>query len=135
MTLTVTLTGYSTADQARTEAAAARRGALAAWQARCVQGYIAANLHTTIRMVDLCRVVQFGPYQFRRAFKERFGCTPQQYVIRRRVERAQSLMLLCDDSLSQISAECGFVDAFHFSNWFWRIVGERPGTWRRKRAR
>ena len=108
---------------------------MAAWQARCVQGYIAANLHTTIRMVDLCRVLQFAPDRFRRAFKEKFGYTPHQYVIRRRVERAQSLMLLCDDSLSQISAECGFADQFHLSNLFWRIVGERPGTWRRTHAR
>lgn len=135
--MTEALAEFSTADHPRrkTEAATSRRGVMAAWQARCVQGYIAANLHTTIRMLDLAGVVQFGPYRFKRAFKEHFGCTPHQYVIRKRVERAQTLMMICDDSLSQISVECGFVDQFHLSNLFYRIVGERPRTWRRAHAR
>jgi AraC family transcriptional regulator len=111
-----------------------RHGAMAPWQARCIQGYIAVNLHTTIRMVHLARVVNFGPLRLKRAFKEIFGCTPQQYVIRRRVERAQSLMLMSNDSLGQIAAECGFVDQSHLSNMFNRIVGTRPGVWRRMRT-
>jgi AraC family transcriptional regulator len=109
-------------------------GEMAAWQARCIEGYVAANLHTTIRMVDLAKVVQWGPYRFRRAFKAHFGCTPHQYVMRRRVERAQRLMMLSSDSLSQISAECGFANEFHLSNLFRKIVGGRPGTWRRSHA-
>ncbi|MGO9993052.1 MAG: helix-turn-helix domain-containing protein [Steroidobacteraceae bacterium] len=51
-----------------------------------------------------------------------------------RVERAQSLMLMSNDSLSQIAAECGFVDQSHLSNLFHRIVGTRPGAWRRIRT-
>lgn len=109
-------------------------GAMAPWQARCLQGYIAINLHTPIRMTDLARVVNFGPFRLKRVFKEVFGCTPHQYVIRRRVERARSLMLTSNDSLSRIAAECGFVDHSHLSNLFLRIVGTRPGAWRRIRA-
>lgn len=110
------------------------RSALAPWQARCIQGYIAVNLHTSIKIMHLARVVNFGPFRLKRAFKEIFGCTPHQYVIRRRVERAQSLMLVSNDSLSTIAAECGFVDQSHLSNLFQRIVGTRPGAWRRIRT-
>lgn len=112
-----------------------RRDLMAPWQVRCIQGYIAAHLHATIRMVDLAGVVQLGPYRFKRVFKASFGCTPHQYVIRRRVERARSLMIMSNDPLSQISAECGFVDQSHLSNLFHKIVGARPGTWRRIHAR
>lgn len=115
------------------EAIGGRSGALAPWQARCIQGYIAVNLHTSIRMMHLARVVNFGPFRLNRAFKEIFGFTPHQYVIRRRVERAQSLMLMSNDSLSQIAAECGFVDQAHLSNLFHKLVGTRPGVWRRTR--
>ena len=65
---------------------------MAPWQVRCLQGYIAAHLHTTIRTVDLARMAEMGPFRLKRAFKESFGCTPHQYVIRMRVERAQRLM-------------------------------------------
>lgn len=108
-----------------------RRGVMAPWQARCIQGFIAANLHATIRVMDLVRVVRFSPNRFDRVFKESYGCTPHQYVMRKRVERAQSLLLMCNDPLSQIAAECGFVDQSHLSNLFHRIVGESPGKWRR----
>jgi AraC family transcriptional regulator len=105
--------------------------AMAPWQARCIQGYIAVNLHAAIKTTDLARVVNFSPVRLHRAFKAIFGCTPHQYVIRRRVERVQSLMLMSDDSLGQIAAECGFVHQSHLSNMFYRIVGMRPGAWRR----
>ena len=113
------------------EAIALRRGVMAPWQARCIQGYIAANLHRTIRVMDLVRVVRFSPSRFDRVFKESFGCTPHQYVMRRRIERAQSLLLMSNDTLSQIAAECGFVNQSHLSNLFHKLVGETPGKWRR----
>ena len=137
LTQTGAVTTVTTADQPRPEVEAialtrgVTRGVMAPWQARCIQGYIAANLHGTIRVMDLVRVVQFSPHRFDRVFKESFGCTPHQYVMRRRIERAQSLLLMSNDPLSQVAAECGFVNQSHLSNLFRKIVGETPGKWRR----
>ena len=129
------VTTVTTADQAHpAEAIAPRRSVMAPWQARCIQGYIAANLHGTIRVMDLVRVVQFSPNRFDRVFKDSFGCTPHQYVMRRRIERAQSLLLMTNDPLSQVAAECGFVNQSHLSNLFRKMVGETPGKWRRIHA-
>ena len=105
------------------------------WQVRCIQGHIAANLHTGIRIADLAEIARCSSYRIKRVFKHNFGCTPHQYLIRRRVERAQRLLILSDDSLSQIATECGFVNQSHFSDLFHKIVGERPGRWRRLQAR
>ena len=107
---------------------------MAPWQARCIQGYVAANLRGTIKVGDLVRVLKFSPKRFDRVFKQSFGCTPHQYVMRRRIERAQSLLLMYNDPLSKIAAECGFVNQSHLSNLFRRIVGEAPGKWRRLQA-
>lgn len=107
------------------------RLSMAPWHARCLEGYIAAHLHATIRVKDLIKVANCSHFQLKRAFKERFGCTPRQYVMRRRIERAQSLMLIANDSLHQIAAECGFAKPAHLSNLFRKIVGETPRTWRR----
>jgi len=104
------------------------------WQARCVQGYISVHLQTKIKMANLARVAQFSGYKFKRAFRASFGCTPRQYVIRMRIQRAQHLMNMCSDSLRKISAECGFTDSSHFSHCFSSVVGERPSAWRARRA-
>lgn len=104
------------------------------WQARCVQGYIAAHLHSKIRTGDLARVTQFKRSKFNRIFKASFGCTPCQYVKRMRVARAQNLMIISSSPLSQIALECGFADQAHFSNCFRRVVGERPAAWRAQRC-
>ena len=108
-----------------------RRSAISSWQARCIQGYIASNLQGTIRLADLAGVAQLGLPSFKRQFKKYFELTPYQYVIRKRIERAQNLMVISDESLRDISAACGFSDQFHLSNAFYAIVGQRPGAWRR----
>ena|SRR5882762_5739849 len=136
MSQTGAVAKFATADQPHSEgkAVAAGRGVMAPWQARCIQGYIAANLHGTIRVMDLVRVLQLPPSRFDRGFKESFGCTPHQYVMRRRIERARSLLLLSNDPLRRIAAECGFVNQSHLSNLFRKIVGETPGKWRQNNA-
>jgi AraC family transcriptional regulator len=116
------------------EAIIPRREVMAPWQARCVQGYIAANLHSTIRVMDLIRMMKFCPNRFGRVFKETFGCTPHQYIIGKRIERAKSLMLMSKDTLAQIAMECGFVNQSHLSNLFRKIVGVSPSWWRQTHA-
>jgi transcriptional regulator GlxA family with amidase domain len=52
-----------------------------------------------------------------------------------RVARAQNLMVISSDPLSQIALECGFADQSHFSNCFRKVIGERPGAWRAQRPK
>jgi transcriptional regulator GlxA family with amidase domain len=74
--------------------------------------------------------VHFAPNRFDRVFKNSFGCTPHQYVMRTRIARAQSLLLMSNDTLSKIAAECGFVNQSHLSNLFRKTMGQPPGKWR-----
>jgi AraC-like DNA-binding protein len=126
---------FPSADRPRSKMAPMTSQFMAVWQQRSVEAYIAANLHTTIRMAELAKVAQCTPFRFRRSFKNSFGCTPHQYVIRRRIARTQRLMTISSESLVQISAKCGFVDQFHLRNTFRRVVGQPPGAWRRIHAR
>src|ERR1700685_1037021 len=110
---------------------ASGRDMMAPWQARCIQAYIALNLHTKIRVLDLARVVRFAPHRFDRVFKKTFKCSPHQYVIRKRIAHAQRLLLESDDKLSEIATACGFRSQSHLSNLFRRMLGQSPGKWRR----
>jgi len=66
-------------------------------------------------------------------FKSAFGVPPHTYVLRRRIEVAQGLMLTTCEPLSSIALACGMSDQSHFTKTFYRIVGETPNSWRRTR--
>ncbi len=95
---------YSTPEDRAKKGAITPPGmSMAPWHTRCLEGYIAAHLHATIKIEDLTKVANCGHFQLKRAFEEHFGCTPRQYVMRRRIERAQrftspnrSRMWLCE---------------------------------------
>lgn len=110
------------------------RGGLAPWQIRRVKTHIEANLDAAIRVKELAKLVKLSSFHFCRAFRDSFGDSPHGYVMRRRVERAQGLMLTTNASLGQIAADCGLADQAHFNKLFRRFVGESPGMWRRARA-
>jgi transcriptional regulator GlxA family with amidase domain len=109
------------------------RGGLAPWQVRRVTDYIEAHLATTIRLEELARLARLSHSHFCRAFKESLGHPAHAFVMRRRVQRAQGLMLTTGESLSQIAAQCGMADQAHFCKLFRRLVGESPNAWRRAR--
>ena len=113
---------------------AERKGVMAPWQVKRVTAHIEANLARSQRSGDLAALVRLSPAHFSRTFRNTFGCSPLEYVTRRRMERAQGLMLSTGLPLAQIALDCGLADQAHFSRLFRRIVGECPRAWRRARA-
>lgn len=111
----------------------AARGGLAPWQVRKVTNHVETHLDRPIRNEDLAAIVRLNPSHFGRAFRNSFGEPPHEYVIRRRVERAQGLMLSTGASLSEIALDCGLADQSHLTRLFRRAVGESPRAWRRAR--
>jgi len=109
------------------------RCSLAPWQIRRLTTHIETNLSEPIRCEDLARLVRLSLSHFIRAFKAAFGHPPHTFLIRRRFERAQGLMLTTDLSLGEIAQECGLADQSHLSRIFQRFAGESPGAWRRAR--
>jgi AraC-like DNA-binding protein len=92
-----------------------------------------ANLSSPIHCEDLARLVRLSVSHFMRVFKDSFGCAPHAFLIRRRMERAQGLMLTTDEALGQIALACGLADQSHLTRLFQKWVGESPAAWRRAR--
>jgi AraC family transcriptional regulator len=84
--------------------------------------------------VDLARLVRLSVSHFARAFKYTFGYSPHAFLMRRRMERAQGLMLKSSVPLAQIALECGLSDQAHLSRLFLQFTGESPASWRRARV-
>jgi transcriptional regulator GlxA family with amidase domain len=108
------------------------RGGLSAWQAKRVVTYIESNMAMRILTADLAAHVRLSLAHFCRTFRTSFGTTPQAYVMRRRILRAEDLMSRSDAPLATIALECGLCDQSHFSRAFRRIVGVSPNVWRRQ---
>jgi AraC-like DNA-binding protein len=122
--------GYSKSDRILPNV----RGGLAPWQVRRVTAHIESHLGGPITTQDLATIAKVSTYHFTRAFRESLSETPHEYVMRRRVERAQGLMLTTNMALGRIAIDCGFADQAHFNKLFRRLAGESPGVWRRARV-
>jgi AraC family transcriptional regulator len=79
----------------------------------------------------MAAVVNLSPYHFARQFKATTGLPPHQYVIARRIERAQHLLQADDEvGLAEVALRVGFGDQSKFSFHFKRITGVTPGQFR-----
>jgi AraC-like DNA-binding protein len=110
------------------------RPALLGWQIQRVSEYVDAHLSRRILVSDLSAIVQRSEAHFARAFKKTFGLSPHAYVLQRRLEQASQLMLVSDDSLSDIALACGMTDQAHLCKIFRQMTGQTPAAWRRERC-
>jgi AraC family transcriptional regulator len=98
---------------------------------RTVIEYIMENLGGSPTLEQMAAVVHLSPYHFARQFKASTGLPPYQYVIARRVERAQDLLRADGElGLAEVALRVGFSDQSHFSSHFKRIVGVTPRQFR-----
>jgi AraC-like DNA-binding protein len=75
-----------------------------------------------------------SPAHFIRSFKRAFGETPHQYLLRRRIERAQDLLRSTELSVTEVSLDVGFRSLGSFSTAFRELVGEPPSAYRARWA-
>lgn len=106
---------------------------LAPWQERKVKSYIEENLASPLSIRQIAASVDRSVSYFSRSFRYTVGESPHRYVQRRRIERAQGMMLQTTKPLADIAVECGLADQAHLGKLFRKLVGESPGAWRRAR--
>lgn len=107
-------------------------GGLAPWQVRKVIKYVEENATSCIRVSELAGLVRLCESHFAKAFRKSFQETPHNYIIRRRLACAQTLMLGSEMPLSQVALECGMSDQSHFTHLFRKFIGITPNVWRRR---
>ncbi len=69
--------------------------------------------------------------QAARRIRELTGCSPREFIIRARIERARRLMEESSLSLKQIAETLGYSDVYFFHRQFKSVTGQTPGQWRR----
>ncbi|MBQ9788624.1 MAG: helix-turn-helix domain-containing protein [Lentisphaeria bacterium] len=95
-----------------------------------VFNYIAKHIDEKISLTQLSKIVGYTPKYFSKFFKKITGISVSAYIIRCRIELAQSELKYSNKTLSEIAYEHGFCDATHFSKTFTKIIGVSPSMYR-----
>lgn len=84
------------------------------------------NLDQPLTLERIAQTMYVSRFHFARMFRLVTGESPMQYLRRLRVERAKSMMIRGDLTLSEIAAEVGFCDQSHFTRIFRQATGTTP---------
>jgi len=106
------------------------KGGLAPWQKRRALEILEADLGGDLRLARLSAECGLSSSYFCRCFRMTFGCSVHQFVVQRRIARAQQLLLEQELSLAEIAIGTGFSDQAAFSRTFASTIGKPPGRWR-----
>lgn len=98
-------------------------GGLAPSVLRNVLALIDENLGQPLTLAALAQEAALSEYHFARMFRQSMGLAPHQYVMQRRMARAEQLVRHSAQSLTGIALACGFNSASHFSNRFKSVTG------------
>lgn len=96
---------------------------------RCI-ALMEAGLERDLGLDEVAREAGLSTSHFIRSFRKSTGKTPYQFLLDRRVQRAQTLMRDPRASLAKIAVLSGFADQHHLARIFRRITGMTPRAYR-----
>lgn len=93
--------------------------------------YIHSHLYENINLDMLAEQAYLSKDHFIRLFKQEIGTTPLQYINRKKIEKAQLILVTNNMSIKNIAFTLGFDDHPYFNRLFKKITGTTPQEYRR----
>ena len=100
--------------------------------ARRIKDYIDRHFAEEFSLQQMADALHVSPYYLAHVCKETTGYSPLQYVLRRRIGEAQTLLITTDLPVTRIAAQVGYDNPSHFNAQFSKAVGMSPRTFRRE---
>lgn len=91
-----------------------------------ILNWIETNLEQSINIEQLAMRFCIGKDALIRLFNKEIGQTPLQYIIAKKIEKAQLLLSMSNLSIKEISWKIGYEDYSYFTRIFKKHVGESP---------
>lgn len=95
-----------------------------------VMEYIQENIAGPIEIAKLAEISRLSGSQFRKRFRQLFRISPQEFVLRTRLQRAAKLLSTTDEPLIKIALTCGFCDQSYFTKQFRGFFAMTPRRYR-----
>ncbi len=103
---------------------------LQGWRLKRVVEYVGEHLDEKITLQDLAAVAGLSRMHFAAQFRAALGMRPHEYLMKRRIERAEELLKQAELSLVEVALTVGFQTQAHFTTVFKRFAGDTPYQWR-----
>lgn len=107
------------------------KGGLSSYALKYILDWIDAHLSETLTLEVLAKQVHLSEYHFAHMFKHSMAISPHQYVLQKRLNKAQYLIQHSSQNLLDIALQCGFSSATHFSQQFKKQFGYAPSSIRK----
>jgi AraC family transcriptional regulator len=86
-------------------------------------------------LASLALEAKLSRYHFLRIFQQLTGVTPHQYIVRARLKRAATRLIIEPEQVLQIALDCGFGDVSNFNHAFRAEFGVSPREYRKSAGR
>jgi AraC-like DNA-binding protein len=104
--------------------------ALQKWRLKRVVEYAENHLSEKIGLSDLAAVAGLSRMHFACQFRTATGLRPHEFLLRRRIQRAEELLRNTTMPIVEIALTVGFQTQAHLTIVFKRFAGCTPGRWR-----
>jgi AraC-like DNA-binding protein len=103
---------------------------LARWRLKRAIDYVDAHLGDPVSLSDIASMSGLSRMHFAAQFRASTGLRPHEYLLRRRIERAQEMLAGTNTPVVDIALAVGFQTQSHFTTVFKRFAGQPPLAWR-----
>ncbi len=94
--------------------------------------YIEQGLGGTLKNSEIAELCNMASNSFARLFKMETKFTVQEFIQKKRIEKALSLLHHSNAKIETIAEECGFYDAHHFSKVFKKEIQVAPSIYKKQ---
>jgi AraC family transcriptional regulator len=105
------------------------------WRLMRVVTYIETNIGGRITLANLAATAGLSRMYFAKQFRAATGMRPHDFVLHKRIARAQQMLAATSDTLVDIALSVGFQTQAHFTTVFKKIAGNTPCQFRREHPR
>lgn len=91
---------------------------------------IETHIFSSLTSAELALLANHSLSSFKREFKKIYNDSPSNYIQNKRLEKAVDLLVVSEDSISNIAYDCGFTSAAHFSKAFKAKLNATPSEYR-----
>ncbi len=93
--------------------------------------YIENNIAADLSVKNLCKMFHVSKNVLYKKFDDFFGCTVNEYVTKRRLQKAEQLLRNTGQNIAAISEAVGFYNYTYFSKLFKAHTGLTPSEYRK----
>lgn len=86
------------------------------------------NYSRSLSVEEIARGFGYNESYFSRLFKKKTSLSPKQYILSKRMERAQELLKGGEAKIKEVATSVGFQDPLYFSKQFKKYFGYSPNT-------